>query len=135
MTKRIRISCAAIAIAVLFSMTAINVDQAQAQSPCVVQNVINTSGCPFILSMYDAAGVVNNYNIPPGLSWISLGTFVPIGVVSAGGFQYAFAGLPAPGCSPCYTPLSAQVVCCVTVCYDEAACTFTINACPWPCLP
>jgi hypothetical protein len=121
----------------LFSATATLAPQeARAQSPCVVQNVFNFSGCPINLCLYDAAGVVNCYFIPAGgVTPIVLGAFVPVGVVSAGGFQYPFAGLPAPGCSPCYTPVAPAVVCCVTVCYDQRACTFTINACPVPCLP
>jgi hypothetical protein len=130
------IGAAALATAIMLIVSMTTPTAAVAQSPCVVQQVINQTGCSFNLCLYDAAGVVVCYPISGAqiVTRISIGTSIPVGVVDANGVNHPFVGLPSPGCTPCIPLTPAGFGCCGSVCYDEAACTFTINSgCPIVC--
>jgi hypothetical protein len=128
----------AVVMAAILSLVAISATTtASAQSPCATQQVVNNSPCPFTLNLYDAFG---NQGPPfviaagPGVATtISLpGTFVPVGVVDAYGNQQPFVAPPKPGCTSCMR-ISFAIVCCASICYDQAACLFTVTPCPLPC--
>ncbi len=135
MTNRIY-GATALAAALLSLMLLLTPASAHAQSPCVVQRVINNTGCPFTMYLYDALGNVRKFAIAAGpavTTNISLGAFVPVGAQDVFGNQYPFVAPPTPGCTQCFSVNPAAVNCCASICYDEPNCVFRVNPCLPPC--
>ncbi len=136
----IRRASTALAIATIAMVACIAASSMQAQIlGCTSHQAINNTGCDLKLALYDAGGNVWSYFVPAGgptvLNQPGTDFIDAIGIVSANDINHPFAGLPAPGCTPCVTMQAAMGTCCATVCYDAATCTFRINPCGPPCLP
>lgn len=132
------ISAALLIAGLVLSSAAIS---STALAQCGPVTVFNNTGCKISLCLYDNA-VVNPICFPvgPGASVIAVPAgFTPAGVVSAAKNRYAFVAAPpvVPGCTPCITLPGGAVIpgCCGVVCYDNVACTITINPCGPTCLP
>ncbi len=110
-----------------------------------VSDTVNNCG-RLRLTLYDAAGNTEfkDINFMYGTTtWTFTTIGQPIGVVSAGGNQYAFAPAPpAFGCTPCIALPKVDAngnltggTCCVTVCNSGAPCGVGICTCVGTCQP
>jgi hypothetical protein len=137
MSTRIRFARTVLTMAAILSIAmAFAPTTASADSPCDIQQVVNNTSCAFMMHLYNAGGKKMSFAIAagPGVSTpISLGSFVPAGALDGLGNLYPFSGLPSPGCTQCFSLNLAVDNCCAFICYNEGACSFTVDACPSPC--